>query len=123
MPREEYDWCSVVREFNPQGYCEIQNPVDGIVIHGPVEGMTVAEGMVYIRMKWVAKTGLPGQPSFGKWTRAAERFKVITFPDITTPFTLEATVEKGQRIRFGTNIIYIDPQPESDERILAAISE
>ncbi len=115
----EYDW-QTAAELNPRGYCEVQNELKGVVFHGPVEELSVKEDMVTIRLKWVAQMGLMGRSGFGTWTRAGDEFKTIVFPNLTIPFVVEPT-EKGKRIRFGFHLIYLEPQEESDARILSAI--
>lgn len=106
---QKFDWEEAVR-LDPKGYCEVQNPRERIVIHGPVESLAVdpESDMVIIKLKWAAKMGLPGTQDFGNWENFPEA-TTIAFPNFIVPFVVEPTLEKGLRIRFGLNIIYIDP--------------
>ncbi len=103
-----YDWEEAVR-LQPKGYCEIQDQARGLVYHGPVDKVVVDDGsdMVTITLKWVAKMGMPGRPGFGEWEKAPDEAKTIAFPNLIVPFTVEETPEKGKRLRFGYNLIYL----------------
>jgi hypothetical protein len=117
------DWNEVV-QLNPQGYCEIQDDRAGLVYHGPVEKISIdPEDNVIIELKWVAQMGLRQTEGFGIWKKCEKGHNTIPFPNFMVEFVIEPTPEKGHRIRFGMgNIIYLEPDPESDQRILAAIS-
>lgn len=100
------DWNSVV-EAKPVGYVELN---DGkTLLHGPVESVTVVDGIVYITVKWLAKMAL--DPLFGTpaecWTAVSSRPIVVErFRNFTRPFTMESS-NKGPCVRWGgTNIIY-----------------
>lgn len=117
------DWQEVI-DLNPRGYCEIQDHEKGIVLHGPVESITLLDHdeTVSIKMKWIAQMGLPGRPDFGKWVKAPIEKNEFIFPNYLIPFVVEPTEEKGDRIRFDLNIIYIEPTEESDTRIFNEIN-
>jgi hypothetical protein len=80
------------------------------VFHGPVEGVSVGQDddMVTIELKWVAQMGLPGSSESGKWKKAPDANKKIVFPNLIVPFLIEDTPEKGKRVRFGFNLIYLN---------------
>ncbi len=107
----QIDWSSVV-ERKPQGYCEIQDQENGLVFHGPVQDIVIDENdMVMITLKWVAQMGLPGKPNFGKWKKAPDEYKLITFPNLMAPFKIQKTGEKGDRVIFGgCQLLYFDKQ-------------
>lgn len=106
--KEHFDWEEVVA-MKPQGYVEIQDPRAQIVIHGPIESISVDENdFVQIRLKWAAKMGAMGTPTFMEWVNSPEN-KTMSFPNLVVPFVIEDTPEKGRRVRFGFNILYIDP--------------
>lgn len=106
---ERYDW-QEVENLAPKGYCEIQDLARRLVYHGPVEKVSVGQNddLVTIELKWVAQMGLPGSPTFGEWTKAPDANKMIIFPNLIVPFLIEETPEKGKRVRFGYNLIYIN---------------
>jgi len=123
MSTTEHDWQRVVDELQPRGYCEIQDHEAGLVYHGPVESIQVDEmDFVHIHFKWIAKMGTPGKAGFGKWVKAEDKNKEQVFPNLIVPFVVESTPEKGDRIRFNFNIIYLLPDEENNARILAEIS-
>lgn len=102
------DWNEIV-ELDPKGYVELN---DGkTAIHGPLESIKINEmDMVEIRLKWraqVALGGAAGMPQ-GNW-KAAPNDGPILFPNFVVPFEIEDTPEKGPRVRFGINILYINP--------------
>ncbi|GEM_PF-2485029 len=108
MPEEiQLDWSEVVAR-NPKGYMEVQT--GGRVIHGPVEKVELieAEELLIITLKWAASMPTMDQPGFGKWV-AAPFQRVHRFSTFHMPFVIESTPEKGDRVRFGLNIIYFDP--------------
>ena len=102
------DWTKVV-EMNPRGYVELNNGER--VIHGPVESVSVTDGMVEIKAKWAAQVALDdiGLPE-GDWKALSSVPVVVaSFPNEMLPFEIEDTPRKGDRVRFGTmNIIYLD---------------
>jgi hypothetical protein len=63
------DWNQVVA-MSPHGYAEFQDHENQIVIHGPVESVTVDEmDMVCIKLKWAAQMGLLGTSTLGPYTK------------------------------------------------------
>jgi hypothetical protein len=109
-----YDWTEVV-ELHPSGYCEMQDPQQPLVYHGDVESIgIVSQGTVVITLKWVLQMGTPGSSEYGKWKQAPEALKRIVFPNYLIPFVIEGTPEKGRRIRFGLNIIYLATKSSLD---------
>ena len=100
------DWREVV-DLHPGGYVELQK--DETIIHGPIESVTIDDtDFVVITLKWAAKMGAMGTPTFGKWKTSPEDTK-IRFPNLLVPFAFQ-DVPKGKRVLFaGMNILYIDP--------------
>jgi len=108
MTQKKDDWNEVAR-LNPQGYAELN--YDKTVIHGPVESVKVHGGnTVVIRLKWAAQAtlGAIGLPE-GGWKAAPLKIQ-HTFFNRQVPFVIEDTPGKGQRVRFGRSILYIDKQ-------------
>ena len=106
--QERFDWEEVVA-MKPRGYVEIQDSKAKTVIHGPIESILVdKDDFVQIQLKWAAKMGAMGTPTFMKWVNSPEN-KTMSFPNLVVPFVIEDTPEKGKRIRFGFNILYINP--------------
>lgn len=99
------DWQEVV-DLQPKGYLEIQN--SEAVIHGPIESILIdAFDVVRIKLKWAAKMGTLGTPTFMKWESLPKDIEIV-FPNLVVPFVFENTPSKGKRVRFGINILYID---------------
>jgi len=99
------DWQEVV-DLQPQGYLELQSQKKGEIIHGPIESVSIDEfDMVHIKLNWAAKMGTPGTETFGKWVNSPEDTEVV-FPNLVVPFDFQDT-EKGRRVVFGSNILYI----------------
>lgn len=99
------DWQEVA-DLNPRGYAEFQDGTTE-VLHGPVESVTIDDNdMVHIKLKWAAKMGVPGSPTFMKWRNSSQDTE-ITFPNLMVSFEFQNT-SKGRRIRFGLNILYIN---------------
>jgi len=104
----KHDWQEVV-ELAPKGDFETQ---DGArILRGPVEEVSIdEEDNVLIQLKWAATMPTPGDPGFGEWTLSP--IKVITFPNLVQPFVIEDTPEKGKRVRFNVNILYLEKTGE-----------
>lgn len=101
------DWQKVVDQ-QPRGYLELN---DGKrVLHGPIESIRITDkDFVEIRLKWVATVALnPIGVPMGKWKKASEKQKVVLFPNLVVPFEFEQTPEKGPRVRFGFNLLYLN---------------
>lgn len=120
---QKNDWNEAI-SLNPRGYCEVQDLKEGLVFHGPIKEIHIDErDNVVIDLHWVAQMPLPGKDGFGTWTKPESGEPAFAFPNFMVEFVIEPTPEKGDRIRFGnTNIIYLDSDPESNARILKAIS-
>jgi hypothetical protein len=109
MSERKFDWQEVVN-LRPQGYLELN---DGkTAIHGPIESVTIDNRTDYVLITLAWRASMPlsenGVPN-GKWTKA-ENDTPITFPNLVIPFVIEETGgEKGPRIRFGLNILYLNP--------------
>lgn len=101
------DWQKVV-DRQPKGYLELND--GNRVLHGPIESIRITdEDFVEIRLKWAAtmelhQTGIPSD----KWQKASDTQKTILFPNLVVPFEFEQTPEKGPRVRFGFNILYLN---------------
>lgn len=99
------DWEEVVKR-DPKGYAEFQNQER--ILHGPIESVSIDRfDMVHIKLKWAATMAPPGKPGFGEWRSAPKRREVV-FPNLVVPFVFEQTPQKGERVRFGLNILYLD---------------
>lgn len=101
------DWQKVV-DREPKGYLELN---DGKrILHGPIESILITgEDFVEIRLKWAATITLSNHNlPIGKWQRASEENKTVLFPNLVVPFEFEQTPEKGPRVRFGFNILYLN---------------
>jgi hypothetical protein len=107
-PIMRHDWKEAV-ERNPKGYVELNNGKEAL--HGPVESVKIDDmDFVAINVKWAAKIklGEMGLPS-GEWEAVSSTPMVIAlFPNFAVPFEFEDTPEKGPRVRFGLNILYLD---------------
>jgi hypothetical protein len=101
------DWKRVVN-LNPKGYLELNNGKR--VIHGPIESIQITNtNDVEIRLKWAATIELNQSClPIGSWRKGPDNSKIVIFPNFVIPFEIEETPEKGPRVRFGTNILYID---------------
>jgi hypothetical protein len=109
---EGIDWEDVA-SLNPKGDLEIQRRDQGDVIRGPLESITVDDhDNVVIKLKWAARMPTPGNPGFGTWEVAADEYRIISFPNLVMPYVVEDTPEKGRRVRFGLNILYLESTPE-----------
>ncbi len=98
------DWEEVVKR-NPKGYAEFQD--EKVILHGPIESVSVDKfDKVHIKLKWAATTVPPGKPGFGKWRSTPEQKEVI-FHNLMLPFVFEPTPDRGERVRFGLNILYL----------------
>lgn len=105
---EERDWQKVV-DLDPRGYVELNDHKK--IIHGPIERVSIDKNdLVHIKMLWAATIDLAplGIPKFGSVWQKAEGDDLI-LPNLLIPFVIEQTPQKGDRIRFGLNLIYIDP--------------
>ena len=103
------DWQEVV-DRNPKGYWESQNLKLGTVIHGPIESIVIDENdNVIITLKWAAKNGLPDKGTFKpEWQNDPES-RIFMFPNLMLPFVFEeGSHDKGERVRAGLNILYLD---------------
>ena len=101
----ECDWQRVV-DLAPKGYVEFND--GNTVIHGPLESIEVDEiDMVVITLKWAARMPYPRKPGFGKWSNSPEN-RVKRFPNLMVPFKIKNTPEKGPRVQFGLNILFVD---------------
>jgi len=108
------DWNEVVA-MNPRGYAEFQDHKEQIVVHGPVESVTVDEDdIVHIKLKWAAQMGLPGASGFGAWKFAPDKTE-FTFPNLMFQFRVQDTPSKGRRLLFGGfQIMYLETQSGLD---------
>ena len=95
-----------------------------MVYHGPIESIEVdAEDYVRIRLKWVAEMKAPLSPGFdGTWRKASDDAKEIVFPNLVVPFRFERTEEKGPRVRFGYNLLYLNAVPGVDSARVEGLS-
>lgn len=103
------DWQEVV-DRNPKGYWESQDLEAGIVVHGPIESIVIDESdFVIVTLKWAAKNGLPSKGTFKpKWQNDPE-LRVFMFPNLLLPFVFEeGSRDKGERVRAGLNILYLN---------------
>lgn len=117
----EFDWQKVL-DRNPQGYCETQDQRAGCVYHGPIESVKINEmDFVVIRRKWVAQMPLPDKPGFGRWKKGPDEAKEVLFPNFVVPFIIEPTPQKGYRVRFGLNLIYLDQISGIDPRAVEGL--
>jgi hypothetical protein len=117
--KTHYEWKEVV-DLQPKGYLELQNPETKTVIHGPIESISIDEfDLVRIKLKWAAKMGTPGTPTFMKWRNSPENTEVV-FPNLVVPFSFQDT-EKGKRVLFGFNILYIDPVRGLDSKMVEGL--
>jgi hypothetical protein len=98
------DWQEIV-DKKPKGYLELQN--DQHVVHGPIESVELGDDdIVIIKLKWTAEMKKEnGIPTF-EWKAMTN--KPFAFPNLTVPFVIEETPEKGPRVRFGLNILYLN---------------
>lgn len=104
------DWSEVV-SLDPKGYMDLNDGEKAT--YGPVERILVTpHDNVVIVLKWTAarELGPVGIPT-GDWRYRAVSCTptMVTFPNGIIPFELQMTPEKGKRVMFGMNIIYIDP--------------
>jgi len=102
---EETNWQEVV-DRQPRGYVELNDMKR--VIHGPVESVEIEGDDVVIKTKWQARVeldeiGLPKPP----WKGVPEN-NPIRFPGRLVSYVFEDTPEKGRRVRFGFNILYLN---------------
>jgi len=107
MPEEQHDWSAVVA-LDPKGYVELNN--GKVAVHGPLDSIEV-DGMdfVVITLKWQAQIplgGPMGTPTAAEWT-AVKDPQPFRMPNFVMPFVVEQTPEKGPRVRFGLNIMYL----------------
>ena len=74
-----------------------------------MESVTIdGADFVHIQLKWAATSQAPPHPGFGRWINAPDK-KEVVFPNLLMPFVFEEIPEKGPRVRFGLNILYINP--------------
>lgn len=115
----QFEW-HFAEELEPKGYCELNNGTT--IMHGPVKSLTIDDDdMVVLELEWAAVCRLNaiGMPQ-GEWQLLPGQHKVA-FPNHTVPFEIEDTPEKGQRIRFGLNIIYVTEQTTMDPAKLPSL--
>jgi hypothetical protein len=102
------DWEKVL-PLQPKGYAELRNHDNSMMYHGPVKELRVdrEEDMVEIHFHWLATVPLGpiGIPT-GEWEVAPPAANPVRFPNLVLPYEVEGT-EKGPRIRFGLNIMYV----------------
>jgi hypothetical protein len=114
----QMDW-RIVADLKPMGYAEVR-PMVGegetpYVLHGPVGKVVVNDlDFVEIHFEWLARMPLTAQgvPD-GSWG-AANSMQPQIFPNLVVPFVFEETPEKGPRVRFGLNILYLNEVPGID---------
>lgn len=113
--RQRIDWQEVV-DRKPTGYMEL-NDGESEVLHGPIESIVINEmDYVEIKLKWMARMPiLPGGIPNGEWE--VHQNQPILFPNLVVPFVVEDTPEKGERVRFGLNIIYFNEVGFGPERV------
>jgi len=108
MMEQKLDWREVVN-LEPKGYIELNDQKN--LVHGPVESVTIDENdLVHIKMAWAGTKPLipPGIPDpNADWKKAKD--DEVVFPNLAVSFVVESTPDKGDRVRFGQNIIYIEP--------------
>ncbi len=107
---KSYDWRKIVA-LKPKGYVEFQDYEEKIVYHGPLESVKYEydRDTVWVKLKWVAQMGLPGNPDYGNWVRAPDNKKCFPIPNRVVPYVIEDTPEKGKRVLFNYyQIMYID---------------
>ncbi len=103
MP-QEYDWRKVV-DLKPKGYLEIQK--DGMVFHGPIAEVSIDEAdNVVFRLKWTAQIKLVKGGPAGEWEAITN--EPFTLPNFMVPYVIEEMPEKGPRVRFGYNILFLN---------------
>lgn len=93
----------------PTGYIQMNDGVH--VYHGPVKSIIIdSDDNVYIEAKWLVKMNLGDHGvSVSRWeVDSNEPVLVISFPNLLVPFVYEESPEKGERVRFGINIIYFE---------------
>ncbi|MFA6475857.1 MAG: hypothetical protein WCV68_00425 [Candidatus Paceibacterota bacterium] len=99
------DWAEVVKR-NPKGDFEFQGN-GNTVLRGPVKSITLSdEGLVSIDLWWAAEMPVMGEEGFGIWHASNKRH--FGFPNFALPYVIEDTPEKGERIRFGISLIYLE---------------
>jgi len=107
--QQSYDWNEVV-ERKPKGYVELNNGKE--VIHGPIQEVRVDDmDNLHIITKWLVRMSLDdmGIPITGKWEVMSQGPKDLgPWPTFMLPYVIENTPEKGPRVRFGTNILYLE---------------
>ena len=102
----KHDWEEVVG-LNPQGDFEYQDEESLKILRGPVKQISIDEAnQVVIELEWAGEMSRMGEEGFGKWS--VSRIKAFTFPNLLVPYVVESTPEKGNRIRFGLSLIYIE---------------
>lgn len=104
-----YDW-EPVASLNPRGYAEIRAKDGSRVYHGPIEKVKVnVEDVVEIHFRWLATASLNefSMPD-SDWKVAPSNMNPIILHNTMTPFVVEQTPEKGPRVRFGLNILYLN---------------
>ena len=96
-----FDWKEVV-DRNPVGYLELNDGKS--LYHGRVESVSIDDGTVIIKLKWAAWRPLAHGLPIGEWEAVPN--EPIAFPNMVVQFVIEDTPEKGDRVRFGMNILY-----------------
>lgn len=103
--KTEYDWQKAVA-LNPKGDFEHQGQ-GNTIIRGPIKSLTVnGNDSVVVELEWAAEMPQPGQEGFGTWKVSTKT--TFSFPNLVMPYVVEETPEKGDRIRMGTTIFYIE---------------
>lgn len=105
MNEPSRDWTEVVNR-NPKGDFEFQGQ-GNTIIRGPVKSVTINDsGFVTIELWWAGEMPVMGEEGFGTWKASNKRS--FGFPNFLLPYVIEDTPEKGERVRFGISLIYLE---------------
>ena len=114
----DYDDWKIIADKSPQGYVELNDGEK--VIYGPVESLRVDnEGWIELKVKWAIKRRLNeyAAPVDEKWEVVSNTPIILArFLNFAVSYQIEDTGERGQRVQFGMNVIYINNIQKVDPR-------
>lgn len=106
-PGQQTNWQPVLDRL-PRGYAEFNDRET--VLHGPVQSLRASDDgqLLIVRTEWAAIMTLKNGIPTGPWrVFSREPIDLQRFPN-GVPYEIESTPEKGERVRFGLNIIYFE---------------